>query len=225
MKNINIKFLISCLLVASLVTGCKKSGYLTDGGVHTAITPLSNYDYLKQHSWNSFDTLIAIIDHFNLKDEVNQAGTFFAPTDNSIARFLKFKTDSVQLINENNKYSLADMFNQVSADSIRQYLFVDKYSLENTPEAVKQVVSVGKTNCGLQKILQTGGEYYQWGSTPVYSLYFTKIRGSLDDPNAAYDPNNPDNDTRVICQTTGILTNNGSNVLHVLANTHLFVRF
>ncbi len=225
MKNSNIKFLIGCLLSASLVVGCKKSEYLTDGGVHNAITPLSNYDYLKQHSWNSFDSLVAIIDHFSLKEEVNQAGTFFAPTDYSIARFLKFKTDSVQLINENNKYGLDDLYKQLTADSIRQYLFTDKYGLENTPEAIKQVVSLAKTSCTVQKILQTDGTFYQWGSTPVYSLYYTKVRGTLDDPNAAIDPTDPNRDTRVMCQTTGILTNNGATFLHVLANTHLFVRF
>ena len=155
MKNNNNKLLWLIVITTVVMIGCKKSEYLTDGGVHKSVTALSNYDYLKQNSWQSFDTLITIIDHYNLKDEVNKAATFFAPTDYSIFRFIKLKDDSVKLINEQFKYTLNDLYNDINADSIRQYLFKEKIDLTNSATTVTPFVSLGKTNCGVQKYLQT----------------------------------------------------------------------
>lgn len=213
------------IVITLLATGCKKSEYLTDGGVHDPITSLSNYDYLQQNNWQLFDTLLLIVDHYQLKDEINKAPTFFAPTDFSIARYLKLKLDSVQLIDENLTYTLNDMYKDLSADSVRQYLLGEKVELSNTPTAITPHITKAKTSCAVQKFLQTDGGYYQWGSSPVYSLYYIKVRGTLDDPNNPPLPNDPNVDSRVLCQTTGIGTSSGSTVLHVLANTHVFVRF
>jgi hypothetical protein len=55
--------LVLGVLAVVLLNSCKKNSYLTDGGLHSAQPPLSTYEYLKQHSWQSFDTLITIIDH------------------------------------------------------------------------------------------------------------------------------------------------------------------
>ena len=218
---------IAWLLIVALFTmaGCKKSEYLTDGGVHDANTKLSNYDYLQQNSWQLFDTLIQVIDHYQLKDEVNKAPTFFAPTDYSIARYIKVKLDSLHRIDENLTYTLADMYDDLSADSVRQYLLGEKVELATAPTNITLHITLAKTSCAVQKYLQTDGGYYQWGSSPVYSLYYIKVRGSLDDPNNPPAPNDPNVDSRVLCQTTGIGTSSGSTVLHVLANTHVFVRF
>ncbi|MEI6949033.1 hypothetical protein V9K67_17745 [Paraflavisolibacter sp. H34] len=204
-----------------LATSCKKSEYLTDEGVHSAATPLSTYDYLKGHSWQSFDSLVAIIDHYGLKDEVNGAKTFFAPTDYSINRFFALKKAARD---ENNPYTMDTLYKEISADSIRQYLFGEKLTLAGASEVPAALPTLGHTQASVVKIRQTDAAYYQWAGTPVYQLYYTRVRGALDDPNAPVDPNNPDRDTRVLCQTTGIETASGT-TLHVLVNTHVFVRF
>lgn len=218
---------IAWLLIVNmfLATGCKKSEYLTDGGVHDTKTSLSNYDYLQQNSWQLFDTLLLMVDHYQLKDEINKAATFFAPTDFSIARYLKLKLDSIHLIDENLTYTLDDMYGDLSADSVRQYLLGEKIELANAPNTITPHITLAKTSCAVQKFLQTDEGYYRWGSSPVYSLYYIKVRGSLDDPNNPPLPNDPSVDSRVLCQTTGIGTSSGNTVLHVLANTHVFVRF
>ena len=223
MKKNNIKLLLLCMLTGIMVVSCKKSEYRTDEGVHNPITPLSNYDYLKQHSWNSFDTLVAIIDHFNLKDEVNKAATFFAPTNYSITRFINLK--KLERRDPNLPYTLDTLFKSIAADSIRQYLFSSKITLAESPTVITPFTSLGKTSCAVQRFLQTGGAYSQWGNTPVYSLFYIKVRGTMDDPNNPPAPNDPNADSRVICQTTGIQTSSGTTILHVLNNTHTFVRF
>ncbi len=219
-KYITGFFYLNLLLIISM-TSCKKSEYLTDEGNHEAATPLSTYDYLKTHSWNSFDSLIAIIDHFGLKDEVNNAKTFFAPTDYSINKFFLLKKSGRD---ENNPYTMDTLYKEINADSIRQYLFSDKLTLANASEVASKVQTLGKTNAAVHKIKQTDPAYYQWSSTPVFMLYYTRVRGDLDDPNGTVDPNDPNRDTRVVCQTTGIETSSGT-TLHVLSNTHVFVRF
>lgn len=213
------RILIICLL---LFTACKKDSYLTDGGLSSAHTDLSTYDYLAKHQFQMFDTVIMIIDHYNLKNEVNSAKTFFAPTDYSVARFLQHKLDSVRQINENNRYSLDDMYNDITVDSVRQYLFKEAITVPDAQETAVTYTTLGNTPAAILKIKQTDPAYYTWSKTPVYLLYYTKVRGSLD--NSTTDPNDPDADTQVPCQTTGILTSSGG-VLHVLTNQHVFVRF
>jgi hypothetical protein len=213
-------FYLNLLLIIGM-TSCKKSEYLTDEGIHDAATPLTTYDYLKAHSWNSFDSLIAIIDHFGLKDEVNNAKTFFAPTDYSINKFFVLKKLGRD---ENNPYTMDTLYKEINADSIRQYLFNEKLTLSGASEVSSKVQTLGKTSAAVYKIKQTDPAYYQWSSTPVYLLYYTLVRGDIDDPNGTTDPNDPNKDTRVVCQTTGIETASGT-TLHVLSNTHIFVRF
>ena len=68
MKN-KLLYLIIASLGLAYFTSCKKSEYLTDGGLSEAKTPLTTYDYLKQHKYHLFDTLIMVIDHYNMKEE------------------------------------------------------------------------------------------------------------------------------------------------------------
>ena len=77
--------LLGMVIVLLAMTACTKKDYLTDTGIHNAVTPLNNTDYLATNQFKQFDTLLQIINRFDgLKDEVNKAGTFFAPTDYSI---------------------------------------------------------------------------------------------------------------------------------------------
>lgn len=222
MKN-KLLYFILCSLGLAYFTSCKKSSYLTDGGLSEAKTPLTTYEYLKQHKYKLFDTLIMAIDHYNLKEEVNNAPTFFAPTNYSINRYLKIKRDSVQKINENNKYTLADMYKNLTADSLRVYFIKSKVELTSAPLMVTLIPNAGKVQTGVQRVLQPKPSE-SWSSAPIYSLFLVKVRGALDEPNAVVVPNDPTIDLRAQCQTTGIEPASGG-ILHVLNNTHTFIRF
>lgn len=195
------------LAVLLLATSCKKDDYLTDGGLSVAETPLTTYDYLAAHQAKLFDTLLLVVDHYGLKDEINNAGTFFAPTDYSIKSYLVSKRTE-----ENPTYGLADLYDHLTADSVRMYLFNDKITMSSLTTTATTYLSKANTEASLSKVLQTDAQYYVWSSEPVYFMYYGKKYGSVT--------------TNVLCQTTGILTQSGNGtVLHVLANTHRFVTF
>src|SRR5687768_195256 len=109
---------IACFTL--LAVSCKKKDYLTDSGVHSVSTPLNNYDYLKQNSWKLFDTLLMVVDRFNLKEEVNNANTFFAPTNYSINRFMLARLAEKQATSSKAAYTLDSLYKYITADSIRQ---------------------------------------------------------------------------------------------------------
>lgn len=222
MKN-KLIFFISIGLGLIYFTSCKKSSYLTDGGLHNAKTSLTTYEYLKQHKYHLFDTLVMVIDHYDMKDEINNAPTFFAPTNYSIRRYLKIKIDSVQRINENNKYTLNDMYNEINIDSIRRYIVKTRVELTATPAAPTLVANATNITTAVQSILQPKPDP-SWSSAPIYYLYYIRVRGSLDPVGSTPVPNDPNSDLKAQCQTTGIEPSSGG-MLHVLSNTHTFIRF
>src|SRR4029079_19121764 len=82
------------------LVACKKN-YTIGGSKFNAQVNVSTYDYLKTSKL--FDTLVIMLDKAGLKDEVNQAGTFFAVTNFSIRSFVKDRGDSVRLwLNDEN---------------------------------------------------------------------------------------------------------------------------
>ena len=153
MKN-KLLYLIICSLGLAYFTSCKKSDYLSDGGLSEAKSPLTTYEYLKQHKYHLFDTLIMVIDHYNLKDEVNGSATFFAPTNYSINKYIKLKRDSVRLINENNTYTLTDMYKDIKADSLRIYLAKSRIEVNSAPLQPSLVANAENTQTAFQRILQ-----------------------------------------------------------------------
>lgn len=201
------------MLIACLIS-CKKDDYLTDGGQAQEKSSLSTYDYLANHTYRYFDTVILIIDHFNLKDSVNKAGTFFAFTDFSVATLMT----NLQVT------TLAELYTKVSSKLVTQYMFGDNsITLTNATMAAEQKVNwAGDASAlsAVKKIENTYGVYLS-SSAPVYSYYtlqYVKINGVLDG-----SPNIPPGDVTDIsipCQTTGIQTSSGT-TLHVLANTAL----
>jgi hypothetical protein len=226
--------LLICGIV--LVTSCKKNDYLTDDGIHTAKTPLNTYDYLKSNQYKLFDTFLLVIDKFGLKDELIDAKTVFAVTDYSIKRYMDLRKAALQQINENKTYTLDSLYKEMTADSIRQYFFDEKITLQDAviePE-VKEIPSQGNTPCGFSKRMWTvlelngnDGGLPNWTNTPAYGLYYTRIRGTLDVPGVIPPAN--EIDIKVLCQTTGILPSSDKagyeQVLHVLSNQHTFIRF
>jgi len=201
---------------------CTKKDYLTDTGVHNAVTPLNNTDYLATNQFKQFDTLLQIINHFDgLKDEVNKAGTFFAPTDYSILLAINNRLRVKQQSDAFAAYTLDSLIKNITIDSMRQYLFTETITLDNAPEGqAKPYTSKGGTNQAVLKVLQTGAPYTDRTTAPTYLLFFVKVRGALDIPGVI--PPTNENDLNVLCQTTGIKTSNGTTTLHVLTNTHVF---
>jgi hypothetical protein len=224
MKRYYIWFLVVALIAGA--TSCKKTAYLTDGGVHTAITPLSTYDYLAQHPWHLFDTLVTVINHYGLKDRVNEATTFFAPTNYSIGRYMTLRLAEKQAVNPAAAYTLDSLFKDMKADSVLQYMFNDKITLDVAQELKPKLYPTKVTaglNMGVMKEVQTVAPFVEFSSAPTFLLYLVKVRGAIDEPGVIPPAN--ESDIRVVCQTTGILPDNGARVLHVLSNLHTFGRF
>lgn len=206
LRHTCIRAALAVLLLIGMTTisACKKN-YLTDGGLATAVTPLSNYDYLQGNADHYFDTVLMVIDHFNLKDSVNLAGTFFAPTDFSIT----------SLLNAYNWTSLDSLYAHTTSKFLTQYMFTDTsmslYGATTTPTAY---TNWADTVCGLKETAQSYGVVNTVFTYDI--LQYIKINGQLD---PASGPVGSDPADAVLnCQTTGIKTNNGKNTLNVFAN-------
>lgn len=208
MNRILLHLLLLGMSLAGL-TACTEKDYITDGGLHTAKSNLTTYDYLKNHPYHSFDTLVMAIDHFKLKDEVNRAGTFFAPTDYSILRY-----------DFDGKIELESLFRRMTADSIRQYMFTERIQMSDFANDIPKIYkNQGNTRwqIAIGKERQTAQQWNQWSGAPVDFFYLTRVRGTLDVPAGSGD------DARSRCQTQGIETTTG--MLHALENRHVFIRF
>jgi len=222
MKNTILYIFIAALTMGGLAS-CKKSSYLTDGGLSSSKSPLSTYEYLKQHPHKLFDTLIMVIDHYQMKDEVNAAATFFAATNYSINRYIKMKKAAVLEVDENGNYTLADMYNDITADSLRMYCVKSRVELTTAPEVATLAGNNANTQVAIQRILQPKPPE-AWSSVPIYYLFFIKVNNGLDVPGITLPDNSPDRDVSIRCQTTGIEPSSGG-ILNILSNQHMFIRF
>jgi hypothetical protein len=209
------------LLVA--VTSCKKD-YTIGGSKFVAQVNMTTYDYLKTN--HLFDTLVIMIDKMGLKDEVNQAGTFFAFTNYSIRNYVLDKQADLRVIrnNENLVYTFDSLDLPSLRDSLRTYMFADRitrdnisqigewrYSKEGDPRWIQLIPTTDYTNGNifttdpkyiyLTKVIATNGF-----TVPTDSTQLTSV--------------DPSQMLQTLCQTTGILTTTG--VLHVLADYHTF---
>jgi hypothetical protein len=201
---------VTLLLLVMALFACKKDNYLTDGGTHNAYTSMSTYDYLKGHSADYFDTVVLLIDHFNLKDTVNKAGAFFAFTDFSVNA----------LMTALHCTSLQQLYDSVSSKLLTQYMFSDSsISLANAGLRAQQQTNWAGTAapCAVEKKQYTYSVYLT-NSSPTYTYYalvYVKVNGVLDGT-----PNTPPGDPADVelpCQTEGIKTSTGT-TLHILAN-------
>lgn len=208
-----LKTSLILLVIFLSLTACSNDDYLTDSGVAKAETPLTAYDYLKAHKYKMFDSLITIIDHYNLKETVNSSGTFFAPNDYNIRRLLRIKTDSLraQTDDPTANYSFDNLLNDpnVTSHSILQYVFNEKILLNTITTTGQEYKTLADTLITVKKIKTEDRVYYENSDAPVYFLYYCK-----------------DGKANEVCQTTDILTQNGKGtVLHVLNNTHIYNLF
>jgi hypothetical protein len=212
MKNIsgNISTVCAVLLLLVGAVACKKNNYLKDGGVHDPHTSLSTYDYLKANAYQNFDSTILLIDHFGLKDSVNNAGTFFAFTDYTINR----------LMMDSGYATMQDLYDHVSSRFLTQYMFSSKdITLDDVTTSTVRYVNWASDTvlCGVRKVEQAY-QIYLTNSVPSFSYYvlqYVRINGGID--GATGVPANDPVDVYLSCQTTGILTSSGT-TLHVLAN-------
>lgn len=213
MKKIS-KYIVPAAILVMMLTGlfsCKKEAYLTDGGLSNAKSSLSTYDYLKGNKYHYFDTVILLIDHFNLKDSVNKAGTFFAFTDFSVQ----------SLMTTLGVTSLDDLYANVTSALLTQYMFSDSsLTLANASTTPKQVANwSGSAALSAIDKIQLSYQVYLTNSAPIfdyYTLQYVQINGVLDNSSGA--PAGDPADTYISCQTTGIQTATGT-TLHVLINT------
>jgi len=212
MKKINKRISAAGIVLLMLmgVVSCKKNNYLNDGGTHDPHTTLSTYDYLKANANHDFDSTILLIDHFNLKDSVNKAGTFFAFTDYAINLFMR-----------NNGYSgMQQLYDSVSSKFLTQYMFSSKdITMDNVITSTVEYPNWAADTVlsGVRKVEQTY-QVYLTNSVPSFNYYvlqYVKINGVVDGSTGA--PANDPTDLYLSCQTTGVLTSSGT-TLHVLAN-------
>jgi len=212
----------SALLLLATVA-CKKS-YTIGGSTFSAQVNMTTYDYLKTN--HLFDTLVMMIDKAGLKDELNQAGTFFAFTNYSIRNYIQAKGADLRIIrnNENMPYSFDSLNLPALKDSLRSYMFADRFTRDNiTRNGLWRPSRDGEYRL-MQLIPTTDYTNQNVFTTQPQYIYFTKIIALPGHPvpadstqlSSVVDEQRLEN----LCQTTGILTTTG--VLHVLGNSHVF---
>ena len=219
-----IKILTAASALMLLATvACKKS-YTIGGSTFVAQVNMTTYDYLKTN--HLFDTLVMMIDKTGLKDELNQAGTFFAFTNYSIRRYVDAKGDDLRLIrnDENMPYTFDSLNLSALKDSLRSYMFADRFTRDNiTRNGLWRQSRSGEYRL-MQLVPTTDYTNQNVFTTEPQYIYFTKIIALPGHPvptdstqlGSVVDEQRLEN----LCQTTGILTTTG--VLHVLGNSHTF---
>jgi len=217
-----VSFIVSALLLTAVIS-CKKN-YTIGGSKFVAQVNMTTYDYLKTN--HLFDTLVIMIDKMGLKDEVNQAGTFFAVTNYSIRNYVQAKQADLQIIenNENLVYTFDSLDLPSLKDSLRTYMFKDRLTRDNIsaigewrnsdegdPRWIQLISTTDYTN---QNVFTTDPQY----------IYLTKVIPqpgfTVPTDSTRLNQVDPSQELQTLCQTTGILTTTG--VLHVLANSHTF---
>lgn len=217
------KLFIAAAVIGLMLNACKKS-FTIGGSKFNPQVNMSTYDYLKTN--HLFDTLVIMLDKAGLKDEVNQAGTFFAVTNFTIRDFVQIRGDSVRLWlnDENYPYTFDSLDIPSLRDTLRSYMFHDRITRDLiTPRGLYR-----KTNEGEMRLIQliatsdyTNGDVF---TTPPEYLYLTKIIPWNGYPvpvdSTGLDGVQPEQLLQTLCQSSGILTTTG--VVHVLNNQHTF---
>lgn len=219
--KLTINWLTALLFLAAFAS-CKKNDYFIGGSLHTPNFNGTTYQYLQTNPL--FDTLVILIDKTGLKDEVNAANTtFFAPTDYSILKYVHEVVRERKRLaanDENLVFEFNDLDFALLKDSVRAYIFGEKIERAGLDKTGKLYTAKDNEQRHISLRDDPSGGYSSGGLTniPKY-IYFTKIVGTLD-PEDNSDVISEEKDTRIVVQTSGILTTNG--VLHVLANGHTF---
>lgn len=213
-----MKYIILLLLTGMFIS-CTNDDYLTDGGTANPYVNMTTYDYLKSNPL--FDTLVMAIDIAGLKDQVNAAGTFYAPTNFSLNEYIRDELELRKKLDAEAVYTF-DSIPVTEFDSIRMYLFAETITRDSLTKEGRVYTSMAGIDFKLSKEPQNA---YQDDLVikPEY-LYFIKKVGSNFD---SYEDTINDSvgtrekDERIRVQTSGIITTTG--VIHVLQNNHKFI--
>lgn len=214
------------LFAVTALFSCKKD-YVIGGSLFNAKVNLSTYDYLKTN--HQFDTLVVMIDKMQLKNEVNSSGTFFAMTNYSIHNYVLEKQAQLRITtNDENLVFTFDSLDFVTLkDSLRAYMFKDKFTLDN----LTQTGVYASANNGEKRLInkRSTTDYTSsiFTTDPQY-IYLTKVVPLTPGGPVPSDINgvsqvDPKQLLTTLCQTTGIITTTG--MLHVLNNNHTFTYF
>jgi hypothetical protein len=220
-----LKIFMLALFAATVFFSCKKDSTI-GGSLFNAKVDMTTYDYLKTN--HAFDTLVVLIDKMQLKEEVNSSGTFFAMTNYSIHNYVRLKQEQLRAQYDENLVFTFDSLNFPSLrDSLRAYMFKEKFTLDN----LTQTGVYASSNDGEKRLINkrptTDYTSSIFTTNPQY-IYLTKVVPltpggpvpvDLDGVNQA----NPRQLLTTLCQTTGIITNTG--IVHVLNNNHTFTYF
>ena len=206
------KLLYISVLFLFGMTSCIQD-YLDDGGTHSAESNTTPYEYLSSHTYHMFDTLIQIIDHYGLEEEMNRAATVFACSDFSVKALLKKRSD--QLADEHGDEGWAYTLDSLYRDFLN-------YSGDGSGYAVYQQESTNESDWTVP------GTSVTVVTKPSF-LYLRKIIGDEIDPiGKEFDSTAEqlkEQDISVKCQTTGIICTKTGTILHVLDNSHVFSAF
>ncbi|MDR0765978.1 MAG: hypothetical protein LBF09_03450, partial [Odoribacteraceae bacterium] len=146
MKKLQL-FIIAGILFS--FSSCMQD-YLEDGGVHNPNVDKTPYDYLVSHPYHMFDSIIEIIDHFGLKNEMNEAATVIIPTDFSVKALMTQRSAYLAQLHgdEGWVFNMDSLKYQFTADSVRIYFFQDKIELSSAPTTPTEFLSYAGDGSG-----------------------------------------------------------------------------
>lgn len=211
------KIIIFLLLMAVLFTACEEE-YLIDGGIANPNVNMSTYDYLKTNPL--FDTLVILIDKAGLKDKVNGAVTFMAPTDFSVKNYVNDVLSDMRVLDPLAKYTI----NDIPVDSLKKletYLLPGSITRDKLTKEGKEYTSL---NGEKRKVsLEPRDTYGDYLSEKPEFIFFHKKKGIQWD---AFDETGlelEEKDITIQVRTSGIISTTG--VIHVLQGDHKLLFF
>ena len=213
-----MKYII-LLFCTGLLFSCTNDDYLIDGGKANPYVNMTTYDYLKSNPL--FDTLVMAIDIAGLQEEVNAAGTFYAPTNFSLNEYIRDELELRKKLDADAVYTF-DSIPVTEFDSIRMYLFAETITRDSLTKEGRVYTSLAGLDFKLAKEPQ---EAYQDDLVikPEYLFFIKKIGSNFDSYEDTVNDNvaTKEKDERIRVQTSGIITTTG--VIHVLQNNHKFI--
>ena len=214
-----MKYILYIFLLTGLVTSCTNDDYLTDGGQANPFVNMTTYDYLKSNPL--FDTLVMAIDIAGLKDKVNEAGTFYAPTNFSINEYIRDELELRKKLDADAVYTF-DSIPVTEFDSIQMYLFAETITRDSLTKEGRIYTSLAGIDFKLSKEPQ---DAYQDDLVikPEYLFFIKKVGSYFDSYEDTVNDNvaTKEKDERIRVQTSGLITTTG--VVHVLQNNHKFI--
>lgn len=211
-----MKRIIIFSFIVLAFTACTNDDYLVDGGIANPNVNMTTYDYLRSNPL--FDTLVMAIDIAGLQDEVNAAGTFYAPTNFAFNAYINDELNLRRRLDAEAVYTF-DSIPVTEFDSIRMYMFTEYLTRDSLTREGRIYTSLSGKQFKLSKEPQS---VYQDDLviTPEYLYFINRVGDRFD----SYDDTVNDNiasserDDRILVQTSGIITTTG--VVHVLHNNH-----